>query len=867
MLSNHIYPDFFSTFFMFPFSLNLGNEFTIRDYMSALMNKGWQEKGYEIAHGIDYNEYVYFYPYIWDILFNRKGSLTDGRDVKGVTFMQYPISGQDPSFSVDVRMDDPNQEKTKVKLHLKNIFLHVFEVGVGILVFEIVHDIRYEYTKDQSFYSLEDYLRFLETGRRVFVPFVNGSTDLREKWKVKEHPLGKSNNKRLSPEGNMPAMDAIRQSIVPTHVEIKITDQKQIIHNFLDEPFLLEQEGTYKPALSKIITYFLDTDDFTYLNGSYKSIIDDRMFVHAYFSIGDSLTDAKDGHVLHPSANHYFLQSLKKAFENGIKNHHLNDAVKLWYQMIFLDWQGPSCQNTGLMKKLLEESTYVRWSGYGSFTGFSRFSSVMISNINEAGYIYNHFQSMYYQIAILLLFYRGAILNFSERSEKISNSIHALPNGKTIEKNEKKRLNGIRNETEKLNKDFLLFRNKFWFREVTAQDQGIEIFDLWSKKMRNRELMQDVQSEIKELFDFVDSTYEKDVSRYVNILTLLGAIAIPLAIVTSFFGMNLSFISDFLSKDLNLVAQTMIHKLSTSFSPENALYYSFSLIIFGMGFYLFYGATRKIYKYFSNQESFDIPTFFKMILASFGKKNKEYVFFLGGRDAEMCEIQKILLNDYYKFYDKKLVWGAKLSDYENEINELDTNFKPILIELEIDRPKPKGAKIIDHHGKKSGCHKATSIEQVAKLLGVTLNRWQQLIAVNDRAHIAGLKAFGASKDEIERIRRYDRQCQGVTEEEEQQAEKICSSFQSEGPLDILQIPFTHTSPVTDRLHGRYQNLLIITPKTINFFGNGKVVKKLGQQFNGSWYGGNLPKVGFWGMQKSDNFSPDTLITLIKSRLK
>lgn len=242
----------------------------------------------------------------------------------------------------------------------------------------------------------------------------------------------------------------------------------------------------------------------------------------------------------------------------------------------------------------------------------------------------------------------------------------------------------------------------------------------------------------------------------------------------------------------------------------------------------------------------------------------QLIFFLGGRDAEMCEIRKILEKKNLAFHDKTLSWGAKLSNYKDKIKTLSPEDTPVFIELSIDLPLPEKAIIvIDHHCQKAGQEKPTSIEQVAELLGISLNRWQQLIAVNDRAHIKGLKAFGASEEEIERIRTYDRNCQGVTEEEEERSKEICAEFKSQGVLEILEIPFEHTSPITDRLFGRYQNLLIIAPKSINFFGDGKIVKTLGEKYKGSWYGGDLPEDGFWGIKKKSQQHIDEIKTFLR----
>ncbi|PIQ46620.1 MAG: hypothetical protein COW04_01135, partial [Deltaproteobacteria bacterium CG12_big_fil_rev_8_21_14_0_65_43_10] len=151
--------------------------------------------------------------------------------------------------------------------------------------------------------------------------------------------------------------------------------------------------------------------------------------------------------------------------------------------------------------------------------------------------------------------------------------------------------------------------------------------------------------------------------------------------------------------------------------------------------------------------------------------SNKYVFFLGGYDAEMLEIRNTLEERGEWFYDRKLSWGAYLSAYKNEIDGLSADAIPVFIELKLDVTPPKNFKIIDHHDEKTGKDKKTSIEQVADLLGIELNRRQQLISANDKGHIREMRKFCATDEEIVEIRALDRKAQGVTEDDERLAEK------------------------------------------------------------------------------------------------
>lgn len=233
-----------------------------------------------------------------------------------------------------------------------------------------------------------------------------------------------------------------------------------------------------------------------------------------------------------------------------------------------------------------------------------------------------------------------------------------------------------------------------------------------------------------------------------------------------------------------------------------------------------------------------------------------YVFFLGGMDAEMAEIKNILEENSLLFYNKNLFWGAKASDYLPEIRNLKENQTPVLIELDIDIPIPDNKIIIDHHNE--NVYKSSSIEQIADLLNIKLNRWQQLIAVNDIGHIEAMKRFGATDKEINEVRAFDRKCQGVSKEDELNAKLSIENYSEILNKDCILINSLteKTSPITDLIYGKYKHIIIITPgNEFNYFGPGNIIQKLieiytdKQKSNSEikfWSGGDLPEKGFFG---------------------
>ena len=185
------------------------------------------------------------------------------------------------------------------------------------------------------------------------------------------------------------------------------------------------------------------------------------------------------------------------------------------------------------------------------------------------------------------------------------------------------------------------------------------------------------------------------------------------------------------------------------------------------------------------------------------------IFLLGGHDLEMLEIKKLLIYHDMKFYDKGLSWGAKLSDYKDVLNDKETFYG---VELEADIKIPKKYIEIDHHNQNS--HKLSSIEQVANILSIELNRHQLLVAKNDSGYINGMKSVCATQKEIDAIRLLDRESQGVTKEDEKLAKKSVESSDT----NIIYSLTDKFSAISDRVYDNFSAYVIYNESTISFYG-------------------------------------------------
>jgi hypothetical protein len=222
----------------------------------------------------------------------------------------------------------------------------------------------------------------------------------------------------------------------------------------------------------------------------------------------------------------------------------------------------------------------------------------------------------------------------------------------------------------------------------------------------------------------------------------------------------------------------------------------------------------------------------------------KYIFLLGGHDLEMTEIRNILEQHQIAYRDNNLAWGAKLSSYKDEF---DDEHIYVGVELIADCKLPKHYLEIDHHNTKSNL--PSSIEQVANLLGIELNRRHNLIAANDKGYIPAMIAMQATPDEIETIRILDRKAQGVTAIDEQLGERsIQQNRCDEKGVIIIQSLTSKFSVIADRLFPS-NKLLIYSDHELTYYGKG--VSLLIQEFENlitkkiAFYGGGID--GFFGI--------------------
>lgn len=87
-------------------------------------------------------------------------------------------------------------------------------------------------------------------------------------------------------------------------------------------------------------------------------------------------------------------------------------------------------------------------------------------------------------------------------------------------------------------KEYIRFVNQIYFRNVTVQDQGIEMYDMLLKQFASGEQIKDLDEEIGELYQYITLLVDQNRNENGEYLNKLAAIFLPATILTGMFGMN-----------------------------------------------------------------------------------------------------------------------------------------------------------------------------------------------------------------------------------------------------------------------------------------------------------------------------------------
>jgi len=460
-------------------------------------NTKWKRNKYKVDTILNYNEYNYYYSMVREVLFDEGKEL----DKAIIANLSYDIEPDAYTYNFKVCTDGVKKIDKSYSLHIDSILLHLYSTGVGVLSFHLNNRLKEQCEPD-------DILNINQAGRRLYPPFFGMDSNLvgtQAQFEFNDFSFGLD---------ILQKNELAEEFSIMSDLHFDDFSAYRNSENFQSNPFNIPRHISF---LFQDIPLTVNKGDF---NGKDKKVyinplIDDRMFVVCWYGNDKIIDDLKanvNEHGRDEKGNILYLDS------------------DWWYKFMFNDQKNITCQNIEMKKELIKKHTYTRWSDYGTFYGVNRYSFVCLTskldtlkNYN-ASFIVNHMQTMYYKMAELCLVQRACLLRFSDEVTEIS----------TMEEDKK---NLLTKRVGNLNQQYLRFVNKIYFREVTAQEQGIELYDMMQECMKIGNNVKELDQEIKELHSYVSLIENQEQSRNIELLTIIGALFILPTFIINFLGL------------------------------------------------------------------------------------------------------------------------------------------------------------------------------------------------------------------------------------------------------------------------------------------------------------------------------------------
>jgi hypothetical protein len=229
---------------------------------------------------------------------------------------------------------------------------------------------------------------------------------------------------------------------------------------------------------------------------SIRHIIGDRMFVACIFHNASVSKKLCEWDI--ETENYKYISDALKYSPSSHDN-----AAAIFYKLMCIDTDDATCQSRSMLKKYNEEHGYHRWGEYGTVYGITEYSMVAILN-SYIEHIWDAFLYEYVEMVTIVLAQRATFL-------ALENEVNALI------------LCGAKSgDLDSLQEKHLVFQSKLLLKEITSQQQGIELYEALSTHLIINEKKMNFDKSIIALDAFGNLKEEKRKSGILFWITLLG---------------------------------------------------------------------------------------------------------------------------------------------------------------------------------------------------------------------------------------------------------------------------------------------------------------------------------------------------------
>jgi len=441
-----------------------------------------------VIHDQPYEEVLYFHPFVRDFLYGDGRTPSAKRPMR--RFRRCDIDQVQLDWTEIVRDDKGRETESPVTvpLRVRRIELYVFSTGVMVLVVEVG-------TAEEKTLPLDHALTIQQQFRHAYPGFWKGE----KPGKCLDSVTWSCNDKPLTRCG---------------------TDSRQQSYDF-----------TAKGAEPPVSFHFCQLrhplqpfDGRTSKELTYQQIVDNRMPSMSFFGVTDprqiAESDMERLASLDGPGNGF-------AYAKDFIDH--SDA-RTFYDRFWCDdpkdgkqWQSTRYAISGYAFVMIGD-------GRQDTTGENAGTNVEFTN--EAFGMLSHFRQHYFKLCLIAHYQRASLLMFAHRLAEATAKRKERMDG--TERHRADVDKQFRISIQSIQRDFELFRSKYWFTDVSNQLQGQELFDLLIAQLKTESFFDQVMDELDRLNNSLMMTAQDRTADMQTGLAILGTVIAVLQTVDLF---------------------------------------------------------------------------------------------------------------------------------------------------------------------------------------------------------------------------------------------------------------------------------------------------------------------------------------------
>ena len=193
---------------------------------------------------------------------------------------------------------------------------------------------------------------------------------------------------------------------------------------------------------------------------------------------------------------------------------HDDKTANSLYEFVFIDTEGKvSCPTAEMRKELLSAHVYKRWLSYGTLQAVTNYSLVCVTSESVYAPVILPFLTQYTRLACFALVQRASLIKFQADAALLSAHI----------KNPKKKIS-TQNiiALNKLQERFVAFQSQLNLFEVTAQEQGCELYGMLREFLFVDKQREALQNQLDALYSAANTALDTNFNKWAAILALIA---------------------------------------------------------------------------------------------------------------------------------------------------------------------------------------------------------------------------------------------------------------------------------------------------------------------------------------------------------